>query len=504
MSGVGRACWRALACVLLLMSWSSTAAEGPLYADPTDRFGASVRKHWGVISDYDVASLHIAWYSDWWVALNPPRPNGVEYAQLVSVTEGEIAPSLAQLGPMVDANPGSLWMIGNEPECVHQGNTTPEQYAEAYHELYTFIKERDPIAQIAIGGVVQPTPLRLEWLDRVWDHYQALYGQRLPVDVWNIHNMILPEVRGGWGCEIPAGLSEDSGRLYGVDDNDNMAYFTEQIVDFRTWMRERGEQDKPLIISEYGILMPKEYGFPPERVKAFMYATFDYMLTARDPFLGYPADENRLVQRWLWYSLNDRPWDPATGAGYNGELFDYRYPQYPGVLTEHGLNFEAYTDALSGCTLQGSVTLQRPGKPAPDPSWQVPLTVTVGGAVHSATTDTWGQFTLRDLQPGTYDIRVKNPHTLVNLKSGVSLAAGIQTIHFGTLLEGDANNDNCVNIIDFSVLANGFTPRFDARADLNEDGLVNISDFSLLVLNFGRCGDIELSTARPPVAGSAD
>jgi hypothetical protein len=55
MSRVGRAWWRAMACVLLLlmmMSWSSTAAEGPLYADPNDRFGVDVRHHWGVISDY--------------------------------------------------------------------------------------------------------------------------------------------------------------------------------------------------------------------------------------------------------------------------------------------------------------------------------------------------------------------------------------------------------------------------------------------------------------------
>jgi hypothetical protein len=76
------------------------------------------------------------------------------------------------------------------------------------------------------------------------------------------------------------------------------------------------------------------------------------------------------------------------------------------------------------------------------------------------------------------------------------LAAGTtHPVHFGTLLEGDASDDNCVNIIDFSILKTGFIPGYDARADFNQDGYVNISDFSLLKLNFGLCGDV-------PVGGS--
>ncbi len=346
MRSVQRACWRGLAGLFLLMSLSSAGAEGPLYPMPTDRFGVDVRPQVGQVTDYDVASLHIAWYSDWGASLNPPRPDGIEYAQLVWVTEGSFAPRLQELGPMVDANPSSLWMIGNEPETLGQGNNTPEQYAEAYHQLYTFIKERDPGAQVAIGGVVQPTPLRLKWLDRVREHYQVTYDQPMPVDVWNIHNQILQELRGGWGCGIPQGLEEDRGRLYSISDNDNLDYFVQHIVGFRTWMRDRGERDKPLIITEYGVLMPVEYGFTAQRVNAYMDATFDYLLTARDDELGYPADENRLVQRWLWYSLNDKPYDFVTQTGFNGALFDYRYPSYPGVITEIGVNFREYTSAL--------------------------------------------------------------------------------------------------------------------------------------------------------------
>jgi hypothetical protein len=341
-------CCLALGSQCLFMHLSPAAsAQGPLYANPTDRFGAVLVWNFGRITDYDVSSLRIGWYLDLGKSLSPLRPGGIEYAQLIWISEGTFSTPVDELGPMIDANPGYLWIIGNEPECIGQGNSTPEQYADVYHELYAFIKGRDPSAQIAIGGIVQPTPLRLKWLDRALGYYQATYGEPMPVDVWNIHNMILQELRGGWGCGIPQGLTEDSGRLYRVSDNDSLHYFVQHIVDFRTWMRDRGERDKPLIITEYGVLMPVQYGFTAERVNAYMNATFDYLLTARDDDLGFPGDENRLVQRWLWYSLNDKPYDLISRTGFNGALFDYRYRAYPGVLTEMGINFREYTNALA-------------------------------------------------------------------------------------------------------------------------------------------------------------
>ena len=44
--------------------------------------------------------------------------------------------------------------------------------------------------------------------------------------------------------------------------------------------------------------------------------------SATDERTGYPADDHRLVQRWAWYSLNDDVYDPQTGIGFNGNLFD--------------------------------------------------------------------------------------------------------------------------------------------------------------------------------------
>ena len=156
----------------------------------------------------------------------------------------------------------------------------------------------------------------------------------MPVDVWNVHNFVLREERDSWGVDIPPGIDEQAGLLREIDDHDSLPLFEEQFVNFRQWMKERGQQDKPLIVTEYGILMPAEYGFSPERVEAFMLNTFEFFHTATDSDLGYPADENHLVQRWCWYSLADKAY--PTGNLYQPES---------GNLTYLGAAFRRYVQS---------------------------------------------------------------------------------------------------------------------------------------------------------------
>ncbi len=264
--------------------------------------------------------LGIGWYVNWNTSASPARPGGVEFAQMIRVKHGMLNPPLSTIADIARSVPGSLWLVGNEPDrATWQDDATPVQYAAAYHQAHEAIKQADPTALVAIAGVIQPTPLRLRYLDAVLAAYQQLYGEVMPVDVWNVHNFILREERGSWGAEIPPGLSEDQGVLYDVDDNDNLEIFKSQILSFRRWMKDRGQRDKPLIVSEYGIVMPPDYGFGPERVIRFLHGTFDFFLSASDPELGYPPDGNRLVQRWCWYSLADTGYpagnllDPQTG-----------------------------------------------------------------------------------------------------------------------------------------------------------------------------------------------
>jgi hypothetical protein len=331
----------ALATVVFLAFAIRTSSETVgVYLSGSQRFGVGVNLQEGPIEDYDVSQLHAGWYVDWGTRLAPSRPAGMEYVQMIRVSGGTYSPDLATLGTIADNNPGSLWLIGNEPDCIWQDNSLPSEYAAVYHELYSFIKSRDSSAEIAIGGIVQPTPLRLEYLDMVLDAYQSLYGEPMPVDVWNIHNMILREERGSWGCDIPPGIDADQGMLYDVQDNDDVEIFQQQIVAFRQWMEEKGERNKPLVVSEYGVLMPEVYGFDYVRVKTFMYASFGYFTTATNDSLGYPADENRLVQRWAWYSLND---DDFEGWPSCHHLFDPETRQ----ITQLGLDYGNYIRLLT-------------------------------------------------------------------------------------------------------------------------------------------------------------
>jgi hypothetical protein len=168
-----------------------------------------------------------------------------------------------------------------------------------------------------IGGVSQPTPLRRAYLDRVLDTYETLYGEPLPVDVWNVHAFVLREEAGSWGVDIPPGMEVEEGALYELADHDNLDILQQNLFDFRAWMAERGYGDRPLVVSEYGILMPEDYGFPLERVGAFLTGTFDIFRTIANE-TGYAADDGRLVQWWFWYSVYDGELYP-TGNLWDSE-----------------------------------------------------------------------------------------------------------------------------------------------------------------------------------------
>jgi hypothetical protein len=159
-----------------------------------------------------------------------------------------------------------------------------------------------------------------------------------------------------------------------------------------------------------------------------------------------------------------------------------------------------YFPTQPASTLVCAVTLQgRP--PAPSPAWSVPLTVSLTVAGNDTPTyqftpisDENGIFTVPDITPGSYELRLKHSHTLQNMLL-VDLQAGSNNYDCSTLLEGDANNDNFVTLTDFSILSTTFgkcegTMGYDERADFNEDDCIAILDFSLLAVNFGQGGDM--------------
>lgn len=77
--------------------------------------------------------------------------------------------------------------------------------------------------------------------------------------------------------------------------------------------------------------------FSPEAVRdEFMCPSFDFFFNEKDTDIGYPADEYRLVLRWIWYSMDD------DGGGYNGYLPHSGEYENPTGLSTVGQYWEAH------------------------------------------------------------------------------------------------------------------------------------------------------------------
>jgi hypothetical protein len=305
-------------------------AGGPA---PICRTGVNVTRR---AADFPLADLRIGWYVDYHAHSMAPHPNGAAYAPVINLAQVggsgyTSTPGGSALDQAIAGQPGADWIIGNEPDRrYYQNDLEPHVYAVAFHELAQYIRARDPGARIFAGAIVQPTPLRLQYLDRVLEQYRARYGGPLPADGWAIHNFILNERSCShyndpaicWGADIPPGIEEIDGLVIDVDElqkTADLSFFKEQVVRFRQWMADNGYRNLPLYVSEYGILMPEDRGFPPSQVNQFMDETFDYMLTATSEQIGYAPDNNRLVQRFAWYSTVDPAFNGSLFEGANGD-----------------------------------------------------------------------------------------------------------------------------------------------------------------------------------------
>lgn len=349
-------CVLSLLIILLLLLAAGVAADAAPGVSWNSRAGVAFDRHESgqTLLDYDLIGLGANWAYDFYTERYPRKQEGLEYVQMIWRPANDAVQIAGATGAAV-VNPGSIWMVGNECDNGGQCALTPDQYAIGYHAHYTAIKASDPTALIFAGGITQPTPIRLRWLDAVLVAYQNRYGVPLPADGWHIHMYILPEAC-DWGVGMPVGLSNAGDAFdcsYG-DRHAELAVFVSRLADFRLWMRLNGYQQTPLIVSEYGVLLGPEHGYSEQRVADYLRDTFAYMGTATDTANGYQADDNRLVQRWAWFSVNYRPF-PGTA------LFDF----YNKTLTIIG---RAYATTVA----------QKPagGTPTAEPATRTPTATT--------------------------------------------------------------------------------------------------------------------------------
>lgn len=375
---------------LSLYAKASAATEG-INEGPNCRYGVA---SFNTSDNPYINQVNAGWAVNFSANAMRTLPTDVEYVPIIRIRQTKVngnrinayhfvsPSSFTNLGNLVDANPGKLWLVGNEVDRHSvQDDLMPDVYATAYHDIYEFIKGRDPSAQVAISGLVQVTPGRLQYLDIVWDTYLEKYGTPIPVDVWNFHVYILPEIRDdgtdsaaavalGTDPSIakldslitPSGPFYDCNRhdVYCLAEHDDMGIFAEQVVAMRQWMKDHGQQNKPLVLSEYSLLYSydqegdndpstcfvrdeKGQCFTPARVNQFMNNSFAYLENTKSASLGYPPDDNRLVQQWLWYAMNDAQlFTPNKLVEYAPGTTN------PTGLTAMGANFRNHVTNIAG------------------------------------------------------------------------------------------------------------------------------------------------------------
>ena len=305
--------------------------------------------HFGIglalgVSGYDLSILGVGGYLDWGVTRSKSVPENILYFYVLNVSNQAYPGVLKNLPALIAKNPGAFWIIGNEPdsEVNYQDHISAESYAARYYELASIIRQQDPEAHIGFGTIIQPSQIRITYLQKTLDAMVKLAsGNRSKalglIDVYTIHAFILNEEKLynskgqtiNWGAGLPIGYEPSWGApeviriSAGVDESwktHSIDIFKRRVIRFREWMKALGEQNKPLWITEYGSLFPSSgEGFlkvSDQDAVAFMEQTFNFVLGTKNKSLGYAGDADRLVQHLLWYSLNDYRWH------FGGSLYD--------------------------------------------------------------------------------------------------------------------------------------------------------------------------------------
>lgn len=150
---------------------------------------------------------------------------------------------------------GQYYQLGNEPQGVsgQDGGVSMEEHVTQYDILVREIKRQDPTAKIigpAIFAWIQRSNWGKNWLSRFVAAYKASHNNQVPpMDVLNIH-------------------------LYdNTNVGPNYAYFgtdtqllIKDLEDFRNWANQNGYQDKPIWITEFGILHCNESELKEARI----------------------------------------------------------------------------------------------------------------------------------------------------------------------------------------------------------------------------------------------
>jgi hypothetical protein len=169
--------------------------------------------------------------------------------------------------------------------------------------------------------------------------------------------------------------------------------------------------------------------------------------------------------------------------------------------------------SIGPITVQVSISVILQGECRPDKGWAVPLIVkffTPGAnllndnplyefveTTQKSITTSSAICEITGVAPGTYDITILGNSTLMNVRKNLVISGLRTSVEFGTLLEGDVNNDAIIDLDDFALLSNcwlesDLQASYDIKADFDRNGFVNATDLCLLTTNWLRTSPIEI------------
>jgi hypothetical protein len=264
--------WRLSVALLFLLTSAGCAARRsppPLFSTP---FGVTLGD--APVTAAQLDAFGAVWYMDWgW-----RTPTLAGHERLYVIWSGEVQTDRGQIPAAMRASGASWWALGNEPNDPNQDNRTPEEYAELYH-IYEGWAAKAPRCGILPAGIANAD---WEWAQAFREAYREKYGRYPRCDGWNIHNYILEP---------------------GLDPYD-VAEFGRRIVAFKRWMESIGDGDKPLFLTEFGVL----YGNgccdrpvdPPDKLETFMHDAVQWL------------QDSDVVSGWAWFATYTKL--------YNGSL----------------------------------------------------------------------------------------------------------------------------------------------------------------------------------------
>ncbi|MBL8086471.1 MAG: hypothetical protein JNM85_00175 [Chthonomonas sp.] len=112
-----------------------------------------------------------------------------------------------------------------------------------------------------------------------------------------------------------------------------------------------------------------------------------------------------------------------------------------------------------------------------------------------ATLDALGNYSASiDLAPGNYDVATKGSHWLRKVSGNVAFNALTVTAPNVSLINGDCNGDNVIDLFDYLILSSAYEtalgdPGFLPAADLNGDDAVDFFDYLILSQEYEAQGD---------------